>query len=181
MHEVLRWAVSDERDARFDWEALRDHGASSMDRDRFVADLWAAILHGPLQAFRKERLEPWGLEPAYRRRLFEWFLSRFHLLAALSLYLSRVKAWALVGALVAVPGGAAFAALRWVRDPQRAALLTLALTAACVAGLGLATKVPARAYFELLLPRLGVAVAIGYLFIGSSSELLGVLLSWDKG
>lgn len=156
---MLRWAVSDEPDARVQWEVLSDRAQEDRgdlgrhrdrgrrrrgrrprdgvldlaDRDAYVEALWRSLrtVEG-LEGFRVW-LRGWDLEPVYRRYLAGWCLARF--------------------------------------DLRRA------LRVGCHGGGGRLGRPSAALLLDLSLPRLGAGVAVGYLALATASELVAHLTS----
>lgn len=178
----LRWAQSGDHRALMRWSHLTLN--ENIDRDRYVLDLWRSIENGEnkgLIDWIEKDHAPWEY---YRRHFFGWFLGRFDLGAARAVYADDVLArwfhplWAglaiALSALVVVKGWD-FTASLWALAGF--AGFTLA------AGLGFFYRrpsLPLHAYFQSLIPRLGAAVGIGYLFLTGTKELVGILDALDK-
>ena len=159
---------------------------AKMDRDRYVLDLWRSIAHpeGPnhgLIDWIEKSHAPWEY---YRRHFFGWFLGRFDLGAARAVYADTVLArwlhplWAALAialSIVAVGQGWSFAT----------SMLAILGFAGFTFGAGLGFRfrkpsLPLHAYFQSLIPRLGAAVGVGYLFLISTSELVQILDALDR-
>jgi hypothetical protein len=180
----LRWAQGGDHRALMRWSHLTLN--EKIDRDQYVLDLWRSIAdpkgpnHG-LSAWIEKDHAPWEY---YRRHFFGWFLGRFDLGAARAVYSDNFftrwfhPLWAglaIALSILAVAQG-------WHFATSMLALLGFAgFTLA--AGLGFLyhrPSLPLHAYFQALIPRLGAAVSVGYLFLISTSELVQILDTLDK-
>ncbi|HEY2292150.1 MAG TPA: hypothetical protein VGM86_15735 [Thermoanaerobaculia bacterium] len=180
----LRWAQSGDKRPLMRWSRLTLN--EKMDRDQYVLDLWRSIAdpkspnHGLIVWIEKYHA-PWEY---YRRHFFGWFLGRFDLGAARAVYSDNFLArwfhplWAGLAIAMSILG----VAQEWHFTTSVAALLGFA-SLTLIVGLGFRYRrqsLPLHAYFQSLIPRLGAAVGVGYLFLISTSELVQILDALDK-
>ncbi|MFW6012341.1 MAG: hypothetical protein ACOC7L_00085 [Acidobacteriota bacterium] len=196
---MLSWAVSDEPYARRGWAVLADHpvpegedreAPTLRDRDRYVETLWQRLEGCPAHSdFRTYLDGHLGARAYYRERIFEWFLRRFNPRAAFRIGKSRVSAGLfytvllvfgvlasalLVGrqpvALVVASLGLPSSAENWCRIGGGLGFLASFLVVArCMTGMSWASSA------RVLFPRLGAAVAIGYVFLAGAPQLVRVI------
>lgn len=181
IEQWLRWAQSDEKKVRRSWFYLTQE--RDKDRDAYVLSLWRSIAdqHEPNRGVRdwlQDKGLPWGY---YQRHFFGWFLSRFNLSAARSVY-SRNFLWTwlhLIWAVLALL--VAFFTLK-SGIPRYGALgkwFLLFVAGSMAVGLVIhvasKAKLPLSAFFHSLTPRLGAGIGIGYLFLFSAPHLVQML------
>ena len=179
-HGALRWAVSPSTEARLQWEALAAHTDDLRDRDDYVRKLWETIERGPNTNLRSLLDEKWGTLPSYRRYLFEWLLSRLNLSGSLPLWTGRRRARLLHPVLSAVAVGLAIVVVaHWGLSFSSGVGVLAATLAAVVLGRPV-FGAPFSPYFQALIPRLGAAVAIGYLFLAAAPDLVRKISGWGR-
>lgn len=183
-HGMLRWAVSDEPGPAVHWSALSRAGRKELDdRDTYVLRLWRALKSHPAhRPFRETYFDAWQVEEHYEDRLFRWFLARLDLPAALRLHVGKPTAWSFHLTFLVLAVG-----LTWARfavfgtsamgSPGVAAGLVALLAGAFV--LLRRRSLPAGAFLQALVPRMGAAVGVGYLFLLAAPHLLAVLTRWQ--
>lgn len=182
LHDWLNFAQSDSTLARKRWSYL---AAEGQPRDEFTLKLWkqASVAEkedGLAVGFRKFVADKWCDWPYYERHFFGWFLSRFDLVSARAVYTTaRVSQGldfllAAIAAMVCVllgPGmfnfQTGFAAL--------GAVVVLVGTAGWLWARDKKRGLPFYAFANSLVPRLGAAVGIGYLFLASAQHLVIIL------
>ena len=168
----LRWGQSDDPQTRKQWAWLADK--KRLDRDRWVLDLWRSFAKDSEARAETETEAPWSF---YQRHFFGWFLGRFDVQAACAVFVS----WGLAGWLHYLLGLAivitAFWRLQGTVEPGPSFLAFGGLLAVLLAA-GFAVKLaglPLYAWLNSLIPRLGAAVGIGYLFLFSAPHLVQML------
>lgn len=167
----LLWSQSGERDAGLRWSYLT--GEEGLDRDQEVLALWKQAKGNDTLKQEVKKKTVWK---HYETHFFGWFLGRFNLPAARAVYVDHWLArrlhalWAVLA--IAVTG----TALALTRDFD---LLTFVLAGFVVVVSLFAwvrkDKLPVYAYFHSLIPRLGAAIGIGYLFLLSAPHLVKLL------
>jgi hypothetical protein len=175
----LIWSQGNSADVRRQWSYLL-HARAISDRDRYVLDLWKSIDRegGANNDSRKqiaEEVAPWDY---YRRHFFGWFLGRFNLPAARQVFSDRWFVRNLHTIFVAISLAAVLGALwggKW--EPHLACSLNALLAVSGLLLCGLACwiwrlSLPVYAFTYSLVPRLGVAVGIGYLFLSGAPHLV---------
>ena len=182
-HGLLRWAVSESPGASVHWSAIAGATGNEklQDRDRYVVRLWRALTtHEHHQSFRDEYFERWRARESYERHLFHWFLARLDLPSALALFSGRLLPRSFhLGVLLVVAGAVVARFSLFGHSLTGTWILGVALIlVALVAGTLLAW--PGYAYVQSLVPRLGAAVGIGYLFLLASPELMAALHGWSQ-
>lgn len=181
-HGLLRWAVSEGPTSAVHWSAIAEARPGSIleDRDHYVLELWRALeTHPGHEGFRKEYFHRWRVREPYKRHLFDWFLTRLDLPSAVALAGGRWLAYTLYWAVVGIVGAAVLARFVFFGHGLRGSWLLglgLSLAAALAAW---RTRWPFYVCVQALVPRLGVAVGIGYLFLLASPELMEVVRGWS--
>jgi hypothetical protein len=172
----LRWGQSDDPEARKRWAYLAFEGRLG-DRDRWLLGLWRSILENKHPNHPcNEMIAPW-LRDYYQSHFFGWFLRRFDVQSALAVFIPRWLSGVLHYGLALVVALVAFANLKWSYAPALAVflgLLGLLLSVGLVAALP-GSDLKLYAYFNSLIPRLGAAVGIGYVFLFSAPHLVQML------
>ncbi len=181
----LRWAQSGDHRSLMRWSHLTLN--AKKDRDQYVLDLWRSIAdpkgpnHGLIEWIETDH-SPWEY---YRRHFFGWFLGRFDLGAARAVYADHVltRWFHLLWAGLAIVLSGLTLAEGWNFTKSLLALLGFAVftLAGGLFFLCRPQKLPLHAYFQSLIPRLGAAVGLGYLFLISTSELVQILDNLKKG
>ncbi len=171
--ERLRWGQSDDPETRRHWAWLVSK-ESKIDRDDWVLQVFQSVRDDKDRIARNviEEKAPWDF---YERHFFGWFLGRFDVRAARSIFIDPRKATRLHGLLVAL-----LVAVPWLslgRLDLTPSLMVFAALLALVVLIGSTgmTGLPGYAYFNSLSPRLAAAVGIGYLFFFSAPHLIKIL------
>jgi hypothetical protein len=181
--EWLRWSQSDEIQARKQWVSLTVK--SGIDRDDFVLRLWRSIENPKHKNNRAkgtiEEEVPWEY---YQRHFFGWFLGRFDLRAARGIFVAPWLASLFHWSLVVIISGVSLLSLENTLS-LNASLHTLGWIVGVVCLIGFASALPDPgvrfyAYFNSLIPRLGAAIGIGYLFLFSAPQLVQMLNVWKR-
>lgn len=191
LHEWLKFTQSESSVAGMRWEYLAGQLAQKGEeqvpnRDKFALDLWRKIVtkgtpEAELVPYVEERWSGWDF---YRRHFFGWFLARFNLPAACAVHddswLARNLHLLWSGLVILI----AAVALAWTRHLNVLVLVLAIIGCATVAGGYVCARreiLPCYAYFHALIPRLGAAIGIGYLFLLSAPHLVKLLdQSWRK-
>jgi hypothetical protein len=181
-HGLLRWAVSESPTSAVHWSAIAGVRPGSIlgNRDRYVLELWRALdTHPEHEGFRQEYFDRWQVREPYERHLFDWFLTRLDLPSAVGLVGGRRHSYALYWVLLGILGAAVPGRFIFFGHGLRGSWmlgLSLGLAAAVAAW---RTRWPFYVCVQALVPRLGVAVGIGYLFFLASPELMEVVRGWS--
>lgn len=172
LHRWLVWSQSAEPEAAMRWTWLvRKDG---LDRDHEVLALWKAAEAN--RALRQE-VETKTLWEHYQAHFFGWFLGRFDLSRARAVYTDHWAAKVLHGVWAVLAIVTAALVLGKPRDFE-ALLGVFAAFLAVVTVSGLVgEKLPAHAYFHSLVPRLGLAIGIGYLLLLGAPHLVQLVES----
>lgn len=179
LNDGLRWAVSDGAEVRLQWQAVaRCEEPKLPERDAIVAALWGSIRTGETEGFRGLRnliVDGWGGQEHYERALFAWFLGRFDLVRARGVFHHAQLTVLLHWLLLAFSLFALWALLTWwplgTVTAIGSATAGMVLLLACKPLSGLRSA----DYLQSLVPRLGAAVALGYLFLAAAPELVRVI------
>ncbi len=173
----LRFVTASTPAARARWPALAASGLPRLaDRDAYALALWRRIEQDAageerLIHFVERNIAPWRY---YRDHLFGWFLGRFNVVAARRVLGARRGAGWLHAALLAC----AVALACWTLGPPRGLIGAVACLlgglAAVLAG-GLLLWLSPVPYLNSLVPRLGAAVGIGYLFLLNAPQVAGAV------
>jgi hypothetical protein len=178
----LRWSQSDGKDARQRWLYLSSR--NKLDRDSYVLELWRSVQQegckNYLRKWYESHFAPWEY---YERHFFGWFLARLDLRAAVAVFAPIPFAslfhllWALLAVAVSLLGLTAYETFL-PRLSFFAGFVALTLLGSVVGKLR-RVSLPSYAYFNALVPRLGAAVGIGFLFLASAAHLVQLLAtSW---
>jgi len=176
----LVWSQGNNLDSRQQWLYLVRSGH---DRDGNVLDLWRSIdregraNHMFKVAMTNDEDIPWEY---FSRHFFNWFLGRFNLPAARRVFTDSDIVAGLhypftIGALVALTIAFIIGNINLVNS-----LAILLVTIILVGVASWAVKIPKYAYIHSLIPRLGAAIGIGYLFLASAPHLIKIIVqsSW---
>lgn len=191
-NEALRWCVRNNGVVNARWKALEGSHRTALDRDSYVLELWHRLSRGPASEWRNSIENHLGKEAVeiYCTQLFSWLLGRFNLPAALALrrgvpkptWHEKVFAPCLGMAFVV----AATVILGWslaqtgILSSRTSLFGALAFIA--VFGLGkLAAQLELRSFAQMLLPRLGATVGIGYLTLALAPDLVGMIYKAGTG
>lgn len=181
-HEILRWCVSASGGVSIQWEALEQSGGvKGCSREDYVLALWSHLTTEENEEWRdliENRLGTWTI---YQGALFSWFLSRFNLPAARAIKRAHAEpAWRdkFLGPGAGLAFGTASAlvlagSLYWQRELAAWTALFGALACGAVLLFGWRlSKVDWRSFVQMLLPRLGATVGIGYLTLALAPDLV---------
>jgi hypothetical protein len=176
VEDWLVWSQGDAPATRRHWLSLKVSRAIP-DRDLYVQKLWKSIdRKGGANHPAKEVIEksaPWEY---YQRHFFGWFLSRFNLPAARKVFSDNPLVAGLHYLFFAVSLAAVGISFWWSPAPNlRTSLAVLGGVAILLILGGLVSGIPKYAYIHSLIPRLGAAVGIGYLFLASAPHLVGLV------
>ena len=169
LHSWLIWSQSDSKDARMRWSYLAESGQLP-DRDAYVLALWRRVVaEGSLVELVKSS-GPWSY---YQRHFFGWFLARFNLRAARTVFcdspLVRGFHLLLAGAAIFLAGLALFP------HPVLDVSILFLVLASLIFISGLLLGLPPYAYVNSLIPRLGATVGIGYLFLFNAPQIVRII------
>lgn len=177
VEDWLVWSQGDAPATRRHWLSLKASRAIP-DRDRYVLALWKSIdrKNGANHAAKKTieaKSAPWEY---YQRHFFGWFLSRFNLPAARKVFADGPLIAGLHYLFFAVSLAAAGISFWWSPVPDlKISLQSLGGVAFLLILGGVFSGIPKYAYIHSLIPRLGAAVGIGYLFLASAPHLVGLI------
>lgn len=152
----------------------------SMERDDYVLELWESMAEGKPnyggQITVKERLTHWSY---YQTYFFQWFLQRFNIPAALSVFEGRciTACYFPTIAILIITG----VAIKWMFFPESWQAWRWCLLGIIIVLLPafLWRKALRRYIFQAMIPRLAVTTAIGYLFLFSAGSLVKYVFSPD--
>jgi hypothetical protein len=174
-NQWLRWSQSGDTDVGMRWTSLT--GKAGFDRDQHVSTLWRRVKENDVLRKWVSKMTLWE---HYETHFFGWFLGRFNLSAARAVYVNHRLArnlhilWSLLAILLA---GGALAKTRHFNPLFLELTLFVILVGIC--GFVRPKILPPYAYFHSLIPRLGAAIGIGYLFLLSAPHLVKLLdQSW---
>jgi ABC-type multidrug transport system fused ATPase/permease subunit len=190
LHEWLRFSQSDSTLAHMRWSYLAEK-AIVKSRDKFTSKLWEQV--SPAKGagtfgdqFKEYVEQTWCDWPYYEKHFFGWLLSRFDLASARAIYTAaRVSQWIdfLLAATAAVACGILGPKIFNFKISTAALVILIVLLA--ITGLTWARDksrgLPFCAFINSLVPRLGAAVGIGYLFLASAQHLVVILSSLRQG
>lgn len=180
----LVWSQGNSAETRRHWSYLSCSKAIC-DRDRYVLDLWKSLdrengANRDLQGQIVSDVAPWDF---YQRHFFGWFLSRFNLLGARQVFSDQWVVGNLHGLFVFMAlliVGIALYLGGWQPGIRYSAGALLGMALIVAAGMVYWTRrlsLPLYAFTYSLVPRLGVAVGIGYLFLASAAHLVKAVAS----
>lgn len=174
--EKLNEMAGDDKELLKNLQELRD-----MERDDYVLKLWESMAEGKPnyggQITVAERLTHWSY---YQNHFFQWFLQRFNVPAALSVFKNGHKAARLYPVMTVLT--IAVVTIYWTCFSMIplfwGVFFVLILLVLWIVIRSL--KVPLNYAAQAMLPRLGVTIGIGYLYLFSAGSLVNYVfgLNW---
>jgi hypothetical protein len=192
LHEWLRFSQSDSALARMRWSFLAERAKKDKtvkSRDEFTLCLWKRVSPAKdTESFGdkfKEYVErTWCDWPYYEKHFFGWFLSRFDLASARAVRTgSRWAGWLdplLAFTMLALCGLLGSRLFTFKLGFVASLLLLAAILVLGWAWNRLPQRPPIDALVHSLVPRLGAAVGIGYLFLASAQQIVKALANLER-
>ncbi|MBW1698628.1 MAG: hypothetical protein JRH18_11570 [Deltaproteobacteria bacterium] len=160
----------------------------SMERDDYILELWESMEEGKSnyggQITVKNKLTHWSY---YQNYFFQWFLQRFNIPGALAVFKNGRKAtrpFTIMAVLIVFGVAVNWICFGMLQEAWWGCLVWIFLVILlCMLYVIRRAKIPRNCAIQVMIPRLGATIGIGYLYLFSASSMVKYVLSlkWHWG